>query len=799
MNLLLKHHLIAGWRNILKYKVQNIISVLCLAVGTVMFAVVYSLINSAVFEKYNGDFYNDSYSLLMKDSDSFITCKLSEDDLSLMQRFKSVKSITYMSDARMLNLRYKLKDGTILQHGVFYRIVSPDWLEENNYSSALTGKKFGKLKNGTVLIFDRSLKKEHSEDLNPQDIMILNKKQKLHISDVIRSKQYNPSISYHGLLIVCDYKHRIAFDKENAEDSLSFYDPCIKLKDGVGKAQFIREARKKCPQIELCIQDNDMDMRDYFLSFIFLFLGASVLLIGLSGYLKMQIQLFYLRNREMILRRCNGAKPIQLFMLLAFEMLITFCFVLIIAIGLSEVLYAYAIPKIQELNTEFYLLKAEIYNIEFWIVVFTLIISAIIAGLSVRKIMRMPLGKAAGKNYIPKALFKYVLQVVQYFVASILLLLVLLSYLLTEKTRNEYALKNDISFYKDAVMLPQYDDNLLDKMPSVKHVARIGCFANVMVMDPTTIKILGGSVVVNKGPRMDIVDKKDYPYVVVLGDTIRMAPLFAKKDEAVKVCKQLGIKYNPFHLSEVLQMYPLEPYYITIGFVTKMDIYDSKRFCVMYYVVRPKMTHELANKLLDQANKDSLNRWGGPVEVTRILFPKKGQRQKMIDELEANFKKLFPKKYQKHIQLSFRSVYDQFFRELTLIDLIRQFCYVLIVVSIISIVLSVYSSVSLETRGRQRNVAIRKVNGAKTRDIIWFFARPYVKMLSISFILTAIVVVGILYISGFFSDVSSEDIWSTLYYLVLSYVIITLVTFLTIWQKIYKVAKTKPAEIIQNS
>ena len=305
---------------------------------------------------------------------------------------------------------------------------------------------------------------------------------------------------------------------------------------------------------------------------------------------------------------------------------------------------------------------------------FTLIISSIIAWLSVRKIMRMPLGKAAGKNYIPKALFKYVLQVVQYFVASILLLLVLLSYLLTEKTRNEYALKNDISFYKDAVMLPQYDDNLLDKMPSVKHVARIGRFANVMVMDPATIKILGGSVVINKGPRMDIVDKKDCPYVVVLGDTIRMIPVFAKKDEAVKVCKQLGIKYNPFHLSEVLQIYPLEPDYITIGFATKMDIYDSKRFCVMYYVVRPKMTHELANKLLDQANKDSLNRWGGLVEVTRILFPKKGQRQKMIDELEANFKKLFPKKYQKHIQLSFRSVYDQFFRELTLIDLIRQFC-----------------------------------------------------------------------------------------------------------------------------
>ena len=47
MNLLLKHHLIAGWRNILKYKVQNIISVLCLAVGITVFSVVLWLVMAA--------------------------------------------------------------------------------------------------------------------------------------------------------------------------------------------------------------------------------------------------------------------------------------------------------------------------------------------------------------------------------------------------------------------------------------------------------------------------------------------------------------------------------------------------------------------------------------------------------------------------------------------------------------------------------------------------------------------------------------------------------------------------------
>ena len=47
MNLLFKHHFIVGWRNILKNKVQNLISILCLAVGTVLFAVTYWSVNAS--------------------------------------------------------------------------------------------------------------------------------------------------------------------------------------------------------------------------------------------------------------------------------------------------------------------------------------------------------------------------------------------------------------------------------------------------------------------------------------------------------------------------------------------------------------------------------------------------------------------------------------------------------------------------------------------------------------------------------------------------------------------------------
>ena len=100
---------------------------------------------------------------------------------------------------------------------------------------------------------------------------------------------------------------------------------------------------------------------------------------------------------------------------------------------------------------------------------------------------------------------------------------------------------------------------------------------------------------------------------------------------------------------------------------------------------------------------------------------------------------------------------------------------------------------SLETRGGQKEVAIRKVNGAKVRDIILQFSRPYIKSLVWAFVIN--LVCGLVFIFlGIF-----QINWECVIFDVGIFLFISLVTFLTIWQKIYKVAKTNPAEIIQNS
>ena len=46
------HHLKTAWRNLLKYKVQNVISIACLAVGVVCFAVVFQVGSADLKEMY---------------------------------------------------------------------------------------------------------------------------------------------------------------------------------------------------------------------------------------------------------------------------------------------------------------------------------------------------------------------------------------------------------------------------------------------------------------------------------------------------------------------------------------------------------------------------------------------------------------------------------------------------------------------------------------------------------------------------------------------------------------------------
>ncbi|MBQ2225194.1 MAG: hypothetical protein II422_04500, partial [Prevotella sp.] len=128
MNLLLKHHLIAGWRNILKYKVQNIISVLCLAVGITVFSVVLWLVMAASNEIIADSSWLDIsiYPKEVKDS-----CGENINDaehIALLGKMRTVEDISYISNRYCVLGRVKK-----YKKNVVFRFVSPNWLEKYNF------------------------------------------------------------------------------------------------------------------------------------------------------------------------------------------------------------------------------------------------------------------------------------------------------------------------------------------------------------------------------------------------------------------------------------------------------------------------------------------------------------------------------------------------------------------------------------------------------------------------------------------------------------------------------------------
>ena len=116
------------------------------------------------------------------------------------------------------------------------------------------------------------------------------------------------------------------------------------------------------------------------------------------------------------------------------------------------------------------------------------------------------------------------------------------------------------------------------------------------------------------------------------------------------------------------------------------------------------------------------------------------------------------------------------------------------VVSILITLLGVYSSITLDTERRQKEVAIRKVNGAGVPQIMLLFARLYIVLLAVSALL-AFPLIGfvlqqwkrmyiVFFDCGFFY-------WTGVF------VLVAAVTALTVIFRILRTARQNPAEVIK--
>lgn len=183
-------------------------------------------------------------------------------------------------------------------------------------------------------------------------------------------------------------------------------------------------------------------------------------------------------------------------------------------------------------------------------------------------------------------------------------------------------------------------------------------------------------------------------------------------------------------------------------------------------------------------------------EANYLIFPKDGKYAKVEDALTDLWREAQPGNMN---DVPVDNLYEEWFKGIRMLELMRELCFLLVIVSILCIVASVYSAIALESRGRQKEVALRKIHGAHSWDIMRLFGRYYLRLLLISGIIVGILSIAFIIIFATFAldGIESKDWMMILLYLFLAILIVVAVTLLTISHKIWKVSKIHPAEVVK--
>lgn len=801
----------SGWRNILKYKVQNTVSILCLSVGIICFGVTLYFANALWHGSLKHEFDSKYISNWGINSDLNGIAPTTIAFADSLQQLPSVKSVLFKQRITNSDFTFRAKNGKeeIIYEQLSY--ISPDWLKENNFYSTVTGKKIDTLKPGTVVVSKRFGELLMNLEIDPIGTRIINCDGYGPISDVVISDTNMDSFG--GICIVVEGAKNL--HTSNIDDILNteIYRLAVRLNDDADFEQFAKERKTIRPYEEIWEGSFGKPFLPVVLwgLTLLIFLGAGVLIIGLSGYLKMQLQLFTLRSREMALRRCNGAHPRHIFWLYVSEILIVAAITAVVTAIIAYAFQGFMMPKLNlfSFSSIMYINLNAIYRIIAEVLIATFVLAIVLSWFSLRKVISKPLSETVGRSYAHKSAFTKTMQVAQYFAATIFLFaaLVVTYDLRNSSDEKRLGLKNGVDDFKSITMtgqpaLPEgFRDRVPDfekkyrTLPSADKVAkyftagftlkqgeyndeRINVeyvnvtdstdYYNGFYANPEIFSIYGREIVEKKV-------RTDHPY------DAEATPVFAFPDEAKQMAKTLGVTHK---ISDEIVPLPDGLQCILLGYARTLPQEIILKNRDSYYVVA---SDSMFSKYFDE----SVNR------TEFLIKPKDGKTKQLQEELATAWDRHFPEYAGAYHGMT---AYDRWCKEYEMYNVIGQLCFLLVAVSILCIILTVYSSVSLETRGRQKEIAIRKVNGAKTKDIIRLLSRHYVRTLAIAFVLAFIFgIILIVAISGTEGDWPNLEIWlyCIAFYLT-SIIIVTLITALTVGQKIYKVAKTNAAEYLIN-
>ena len=803
---MIHHNLKVAVRNLMKYKLQTAISVLSIAVGILTISLAHSYLRSVKLNAlYDLPFINRTYNVTFKKSISGEDASINMDIIRALKsdnRPRSAEQVVVpVSGMYGVSTEFTLPDSTVRRGNVSAECIDPDYLAFAGFRSAITGQPITELKRGEAIIGEKLAKKifqdkspigsvqEQTGPVQPIPVRIV---------DVYKSIYTEGTYTDKRLDIRDELLFSLADRLIEQDDDIFFLIPWIHvvIKEGVSEQQLINEINELVKPFGVDARiARTLDMREvsryYSYKTLIYIISSLILIAAIIGFLRTQIQLFRMRRGEISLRIVNGAYRRELFMMLATEPFIIVGLAILIAIllgfPLQEFFSTNSIPIIRYHNIA--ISRLWLYNIEIGTIL--LIIVSLIAWLTLNRICKANDGLAANMRRSRSHAFRNVMLGFQ---LTVSLIFVCSTLILVNTGRN--MLKNcNIPEKDDLYAQCLFLNTRFMNTHSIDDEERIERVCAEIMRLPEVDRV----VMYCSGNSFDILELKNNPEAMekmynkssfpCISTTDKNLPSFfgmdvewftgiVDRDECLLIGEELYRRLKDVGVlnGNTLSSYCGGPRYmisLPVGGIIKNIPYTTELDQIV--AITPYWKENYMN-------------------MTHVVIPKEGHGKGLNKKIEQLLLTTFPENISNEDMIT--NYRDMINWVPGAVKAVYIACLVLGTVSLLICAMGIFSAIALDTRGRRKEVAIRKVNGAKDRDIYRMFGRLYIVLILVALIIAIPICV---FFSRYISELeigSISNSVSAYFPIILGSMIVTVLIFLIVYWQIHELLQTETSTII---
>ena len=793
MNMLLHNQKVA-LRNILKYKVQTLGSILSLAIGMVTLATVHSFLQNFRMASINHEPYYDRVYNLRFDS---IQKRQSENSIRINGDI--VRAVKANGGPRCI------EQGPYAPNGM----LTGGWAE-----FTLNGKTRRKMQVDAVPL-DRNypnfvgirsaITGEKIKVLGPHDAIINEKQAKQIFGDknpVGASIRLSKDYGNYQLRLVDVYQD-LSLTEQNS--SALFYSPWeledmdlnqfyavalyVVLKEGCTPQQLKAEVNSRLKPLGLKVKTEKLKDRlseEYstvaIACSITYLIGSLILLAAIIGFLRMQTQLFWMRRREISLRITNGATRLQLFSMFATEVVVIVLVAYFVAVLMGSWICDYlAKPQFAEITSELGTIShLYLYSLVIGLVVMMLCLTIIWIVLS--RICKRTQALESGMRRSHNHWFRNTMLGVQVMISMFFLGVTFCLLCWVGKIAEFNHIPDDERAYEQSLFLQtnaaENGQRLRDKLIHLPQVERWMPYSwgfwkvNELAENEEFSKAAWQGdpyASYNNVTNYCFRITSDTSYLDFFKIKVNWKPK-ANRKKCILVNEELYKQMRQHHVApnDILTVDEMDSYQIAGTFQSipyqgsfKTDIYS-------FIVIDPKEAYDARHY---------------------ILVAKPGEYKEMQIAVDRMIQKLEPAV----VKPMSSNLRDYMARSMFALEILQNIAWILAIVSLAICLISIFSTVMLDTQTRKKEVAIRKVNGALTKDITKLFGRTYlvITLIAMVFAVVAVLLFHIV-LSQMFNMVEINPVFP----IILSVVIVVGFIAVIIACQVRKIMKVDPSEIL---